>query len=59
MEEGFVRDIGQGNMTHPSTWVEGVPERSFWTVTKTSGKEQRQIRTFRCMRCGYLESYAP
>ncbi len=25
---------------------------------ETKGKRQRQIRTFRCVHCGFLESYA-
>lgn len=58
MEEGFVMDIGQGNYKRPSTWVEGQPEPSFWSGTKTQGKHQAQIRSFRCVKCGYLENYA-
>ena len=57
MEEGFIKDEGYGT-SHPSKWVEGTPEKSFWTGLKTRGKEQVEIRTFRCTQCGYLESYA-
>jgi len=57
MEEGFVADQTYGRM-FVSTWVEGVPEKSFWSGIKTQGKEQVQIRTYRCAGCGYLESYA-
>jgi hypothetical protein len=57
LEEGFIKDHGYG-VVHTSEWVEGAPERSFWTGTKTSGRKKVQIQTFRCTACGYLESYA-
>ncbi|MEA2694092.1 MAG: hypothetical protein QOJ16_3479 [Acidobacteriota bacterium] len=57
MEEGFVADNTSGAVL-PSQWVEGEPEKSFWTRTKMRGKVQVQIRTYRCPQCGYLESYA-
>lgn len=57
MEEGFIRDQDHGS-SHASNWVEGAPEKSFWTGTKTSGKKQVQVATYRCDSCGYLESYA-
>lgn len=57
MEEGFTLDNTYGG-SFPSSWVEGEPVKSFWRGTKTKGKDQYQIRTFRCVNCGYLESYA-
>ena len=57
MEEGFVQDQDYGS-SHASKWVEGAPEKSFWTGTKTAGKKQVQVATYRCTGCGYLESYA-
>jgi hypothetical protein len=42
----------------PSRWVQGAPEKSFWEGTKTRGKLQVEVRTYRCATCGYLESYA-
>jgi hypothetical protein len=57
MEVGFVADSTYGG-TLTSKWVEGQPERSFWTGTIISGKTELEIKTFRCPRCGYLESYA-
>jgi uncharacterized Fe-S cluster-containing MiaB family protein len=57
MVEGFILDQTYGaNLV--SRWVAGVPEKSFFKVTKTAGKEQRTIETYRCPMCGYLESYA-
>lgn len=57
MEEGFIKDQDCGAV-HASKWVEGAPEKSFWTGTKTQGKNQVQVITYRCPGCGYLESYA-
>jgi hypothetical protein len=58
MEPGFVFDRRHHESKETQTWVEGTPERSFWTGLKTKGREQHTVRTFRCERCGYLESYA-
>jgi hypothetical protein len=58
MEEGLVLDKGHGGELNVPEWLEGPPERSFWFGIKTKGKERFAIRTLRCQRCGYLESYA-
>jgi hypothetical protein len=57
MEDGFIKDEGYG-VVNPSKWVEGKPVQSFWLGTRTSGKMQFEITTYRCTSCGYLESYA-
>ncbi|HEX8921155.1 MAG TPA: hypothetical protein VF766_06735 [Pyrinomonadaceae bacterium] len=57
MEEGFIADVTYGAVV-TSKWIEGEPEKSFWTGTKTKGKRHVEILTFRCTNCGYLESYA-
>jgi len=57
MEEGFIVDVGYGATAVPK-WVEGEPVRSIWTGLKLKGKEQKPVTTYRCRRCGYLESYA-
>jgi len=58
MEEGFVVDHTHGG-TMQSAWVEGQPRKSFWTGLKLSGSVQHPVTTYRCHRCGYLESFAP
>ena len=57
MDEGFTVDVGYGTYLVPK-WVEGRPVRSIWTGLKLRGAEQLPVSTYRCRRCGYLESYA-
>lgn len=57
METGYILDEGYGTRT-VGKWVAGVPERSIWTGLKLRGKTKHDVATFRCRRCGYLESYA-
>jgi hypothetical protein len=57
MQEGFILDVTHGARL-VSHWVAGKPEASFWTGAKVKGREQHSIQSFRCVGCGYLESYA-
>ena len=57
MEQGFTvaRSENAATLAH---WFEGVPEFGFFGGLKATNKKQLVIRTFRCAKCGYLESYA-
>ena len=58
MEPGLVIDhTGQGSVTELQ-WMEGDAVRSFWTGIKTKGRHRFHVITYRCQKCGYLESYA-
>jgi hypothetical protein len=57
MEQGYLLDETYGKV-RPGRWVEGAPEMSIWTGLKLRGKRKLDIATYRCRRCGYLESYA-
>ena len=57
MAEGFVIDEGYGT-AHVSTFQAGEPRKSIWTGVKKSKDDQHKIATWRCERCGFLESYA-
>ena len=58
MEAGYTVDVGYGSTSVPK-WVGGEPASSFWSSgLKLRGKEQLPVTTYRCRRCGYLESYA-
>ena len=58
MTEGVVIDNTHGGRG-VSSWVEGTPVKSIWVGLKLGGKEPIETKTFRCNRCGFLESYAP
>ena len=58
MESGFIPETKE-HATSVDVWVEGAPQKSFWTGIKTKGRKKLNIETWRCGRCGYLESYAP
>ena len=58
MDEGYLLDQGHSGLAQLS-WVEGAPERSFWTGLRVKDRARLRVRTFRCVRCAYLESYAP
>lgn len=59
MEEGFILDKGDYASQQVSAWVEGEPHPSFWHGgVKVSDKRRYEVRSYRCVGCGYLESYA-
>ena len=58
MEEGFVVDRAQSG-SGVMTWVAGAPERGPLGGVKILSKTSYVTRTFRCVKCGFLESYAP
>ena len=59
MDEGFLLDYTHNNnMAKPSEWVEGAPKYSFWTGLNLGGRGRRQVATYCCPKCGFLESYA-
>ncbi len=57
MKEGFVLDNAYGSFK-VSAWIEGAPQPSVWSGLKLGGRRSIAVATFRCDRCGYLESYA-
>jgi ribosomal protein L37E len=58
MEFGFTPEYHHRGSCYPSTWVAGVPEKSFFLGTKTKGKKTYAIGAWRCTHCGLLEFYA-
>jgi len=53
MQEGFILEHRL-----PVRWIAGKPEKSLLGDIKAAKREQRQIESYRCVGCGYLESYA-
>lgn len=56
MVEGYILDLNQARSV--CKWIEGAPEKSFWSGLKIAGRANVNIQTWRCGRCGFLESYA-
>lgn len=57
MEQGFVVDQGDYGSRTASKWHGGEPNQRWWGL-KTDKGSMREVRTWRCTSCGYLESYA-
>ena len=58
MQPGFFLERKHGDRRAATEWVEGLPQKSFWTGVKTSGRQIFPVIAYRCERCGFLESYA-
>jgi hypothetical protein len=59
MTEGFILD-STDHARLQSEWIEGPPDKSRWMGTmKVKGRARLPVATFRCSKCGYLESFAP
>jgi len=58
MEEGFLLDSTH-NAVRVAHWAEGAPAYWFLKVLKMKGRRRLPVRTLRCRRCGFLESFAP
>ena len=56
MTTGFLLDAGQSPKA--IDWVEGAPEKSFWTGLRLKGRRRFPVMADRCERCGFLELYA-
>jgi len=54
MEIGFVCDRLYADIY----WMEGVHEQSQWVGMKISEKARYPVLSYRCISCGFLESYA-
>jgi hypothetical protein len=57
MEVGYVPD-GTHSGFQRQSWFPGEPKPSFWMGLKLKADELVPVTTFRCPKCGYLESYA-
>ena len=58
MELGIILDNGTTGMIYQQQWMDGSAEKSIWTGLKTKGHISYKVLTYRCVNCGYLESYA-
>jgi hypothetical protein len=58
MQQGYVLELGEAPLLSVSKWISGPPEKSFFLGLVLKDREQYPIESYRCVRCGYLESYA-
>ena len=58
MSPGIILDITYGS-SGVASWLAGPVEKSRWTGVGLRGKAPIELETWRCGRCGFLESYAP
>lgn len=58
MKEGYLLEKGEGPVLSAETWVSGMPEKSWLAGLSLKGKVIYDVTTFRCIACGYLDSYA-
>ena len=58
MQEGYLLDKQHGPHKEPGQWVEGQPQRAFLIGLTLGDHDHREIQIYRCVACGYLESYA-
>lgn len=57
MTDGVIADMGYGQWG-VSSFLPGPPNVSRWFGLKVRKKNLVPITTYRCTRCGFLESYA-
>jgi hypothetical protein len=57
MEVGFVPDFTYGGYVQQK-WSPGEPRKSFWGWLKINRHQLIPVTTYRCPKCGCLESYA-
>jgi hypothetical protein len=58
MEPGFMHDSDSMGGACVSHWAVGMPEKGFFGHLKARGVKKLETETFRCMTCGFLETYA-
>ena len=57
LEPGYLLDEGYAKRG-PIKWIEGPPTFGMWGGLRLGGRRRIDVATYRCDRCGYLESYA-
>jgi hypothetical protein len=58
MEEGFLLEKGDAGVLSLQTWASGKPVKSWISGINLKDKTIYDVKTFRCIECGYLDSYA-
>lgn len=58
MAVGVIVDHSHGK-SYPERWQKGEASVSKWWGLREDRRAQLDVQTWRCSRCGFLESYAP
>ena len=58
MAIGVIVDHSHGK-SYPERWQKDEASVSKWWGLREDRKAQLDVETWRCSRCGFLESYAP
>ena len=58
MTEGFLID-NQRQAVRGVQWAEGAPSYWFLDVLRMKGRTRLPVESWRCRKCGLLESFAP
>ena len=58
MEAGFLLGYRPSDYHQPTHWVDGVPVKSIWSGISVKKRRILPLTTYRCVSCGFLESYA-
>jgi hypothetical protein len=58
MDAGLMLDRagGRGGSEEPM-WIKGAADKGFFGNIKEHGRERKPVVTFRCPKCGRLESF--
>ena len=59
MDEGYLLEKGDHNSASPTRWIEGRPEKSFWTGLVTKNRRTFVTTALRCQGCACVELFAP
>ncbi len=59
MEGGFLLETGDHGSLGAVAWMEGGPEKSFWSGLKTRGRRRIPLYAWRCPGCQQVRLYAP
>ncbi len=57
MDGGLILDRTQGGPEEPM-WIKGAADKGFFGKIKDHDRERFPVTTFRCPKCGRLESFA-
>lgn len=59
LELGFLIDREHNSFEGATKWASGTPQDHIWRWSSVrKGAQKLAVATYRCSKCGYLESYA-